>query len=113
MDDEARAGEDRSELLKRQLREQREALRHERHLRVRIQKARQAEREWTRELREQVLRSYRREEGTGDVHELVLEVATRLSQAKCGLLLSKRDTDGDGRLDLVCHVGFRNDPVDS
>jgi diguanylate cyclase (GGDEF)-like protein len=120
MDERARALEeavrvsaDRGELLERQLQEQREALRHEQRLRLRIERARQAEREWTRELREQVLRSYRTGGGTGDLHELVLEVATRLSQAERGLLLSKRDADGDGRLDLVCHSGFRNDPADS
>ena len=108
-----RASDERSERLERQLREQREALRHEQRLRMRIEKARQAEREWTRELREQVLRSYRSERGPGDLHELVLEVATRLSQAQRGLLLSKRDDDGDGNLDLVCHVGFSHDPADS
>jgi len=113
LEEAARASDDQGELLKRQLREQREALRHEQRLRLRVERARQAEREWARELREQVLRSYRSGGGTGDVHELVLEVATRLSQAKCGLLLSKRDADGDGRLDLVCHSGFRNDPADS
>jgi diguanylate cyclase (GGDEF)-like protein len=110
MDERARAAEQR---LQRQLEQQREALRHERRLRVRIERARQAEREWTRELREQVLRVYRSGQGSGDVHELVLEVATRLSQAKCGLLLSKRDGDGDGQHDVVCHTGFRNDPGDS
>ena len=117
MDERARALEEAArvsgERLERQLQEQREALRHEQRLRLRIERARQAEREWTRELREQVLRSYRTGGGTGDLHELVLEVATRLSQAECGLLLSKRDADGDGRLDLVCHSGFRNDPADS
>jgi diguanylate cyclase (GGDEF)-like protein len=117
MDERARVLEEAArvsgERLERQLQEQREALRHEQRLRLRIERARQAEREWTRELREQVLRSYRTGGGTGDLHELVLEVATRLSQGECGLLLSKRDADGDGRLDLVCHRGFRNDPADS
>jgi diguanylate cyclase (GGDEF)-like protein len=113
LEEAARASDDRGERLDRQLREQREALRHEQRLRLRIERARQAEREWARELREQVLHSYRTGRGTGDLRELVLEVATRLSQAELGLLLSKRDADGDGRLDLVCHRGFRNDPADS
>jgi diguanylate cyclase (GGDEF)-like protein len=113
MEEEARANDERGELLKRQLREQREALRHEQRLRLRVERARQAEREWARELREQVLRTYRSGGGSGDLHELVLEVATRLSHAECGLLLSKRDADADGMLDLVCHRGFRNDPTDS
>jgi diguanylate cyclase (GGDEF)-like protein len=109
----ARVSGEREELLERQLRDQREALRHEQGLRLRVERARQAEREWARELREQVLRMYRSQGPSGDVRELVLEVAMRLSEAKCGLLLSKRDADGDGRLDVVCHSGFRNDPADS
>jgi diguanylate cyclase (GGDEF)-like protein len=113
LEEAGRASNDRCERVERQLREQREALRHEQRLRLRIERARQAEREWTRELREQVLRSYRSGAGTGDLHDLVLEVATRLCQAECGLLLSTRDADGDGRLDLVCHRGFRNDPAES
>jgi diguanylate cyclase (GGDEF)-like protein len=110
MDERARATEQR---VRRQLDEQRESLRRERLLRVRVERARQAEREWARELREQVLRTYRGGHGSDDLHELVLDVAVRLSQARCGLLLSKSDRDGDGRLDLVCHIGFRNDPTRS
>jgi len=113
MDERARAGDDRADLLERQLREQREALHHEQRLRLRVERARQAEREWARELREQVLRSYRTGGRPDDLHELVLDVATRLTQAQRGMMLSKRDTDGDGRLDLVCHTGFRNDPAES
>jgi diguanylate cyclase (GGDEF)-like protein len=113
LEEATRASDDRRERLERQLREQREALRSEQRLRMRIDRARRAEREWTRELREQVLRSYRSEKGPGDLHELVLEVATRLSQAQRGLLLSRSDADGDGKLDLVCHVGFRHDPAGS
>lgn len=113
LEETARANGERGEQLERQLREQAEALRREQRLRVLVERARRAEREWARELREQVLRSYRGGGESGDLHELVLEVATRLSQAECGLLLSKRDTDGDSRLDLVCHRGFRNDPTDS
>ena len=90
LEEAARVSDDRGELLKRQLLEQREALRHEQRLRLRVERARQAEREWTRELREQVLRMYRSQGGSGDLRELVLEVAMRLSQAKRGLLLSKR-----------------------
>jgi diguanylate cyclase (GGDEF)-like protein len=109
----AEANADRAEVLERRLREQREALRHEQRLRMRVERARQAEREWTRELREQVLHMYRSGQASDDLHELVLEVAMRLSQAKRGLLLSKRDADRDGRLDLVCHRGFRSDPASS
>ncbi len=56
---------------------------------------------------------YRSHGASADLKELVLEVAVRLCQAERGLLLSKRDGDGDGRLDLVCHTGFQNDPSES
>jgi HD-GYP domain-containing protein (c-di-GMP phosphodiesterase class II) len=120
MDERARAlegagreSEEQVALLQRQLREKREALKHEQQLRLRVERARQAEREWSRELREQVLHMYRHQGEHGDLRELVLEVAVRLTQAERGLLLSKGDADGDGRLDLICHSGFRSDPADS
>ena len=88
----------------------------ERGLRARLQRAHKAEREWTRELRDQLSRMYR-EQGalahTGDVREMVLQVALKLVEAEKGLLLSREDADGDGELDLVCHIGFDADPGDS
>jgi diguanylate cyclase (GGDEF)-like protein len=112
--EEAHGGiEERAELLERQLREQRELLGQERQLRLRVERARQAERAWSSELRGQVMHLYRSHGTSVDLKDLVLEVAVRLSQAERGLLLSKRDGDGDGRLDLICHRGFQNDPSES
>jgi diguanylate cyclase (GGDEF)-like protein len=83
---------------------------------TRLESARQAEHEWNRELREQVVRMDR-ERGllgdTHDVHALVLHIAVTLLEAEKGILLSRVDEDGDGDLDLVCAEGFENDPRDS
>ncbi len=95
------------------IRELQDALERERRLRLRTERARQAEREWSRELREQVLTMYRSRGPSGDLRELVLQVALQLTDAERGLLLAQRDGDGDGLLDLVCHVGFRRDPGES
>ena len=102
--------------LEGRLRGQQEALRHEQHTRLRVERARQAEREWARELRQQVLAMHRRQQALGDtddIRELVLRVAIELVGGEKGLLLSRGDRDHDGRLDLVTHRGFDNDPADS
>jgi len=98
------------------LREREETLDHERSLRERVQRARTAEREWTRELREQLSRMHR-ERGalasTDDVPTLVLHTAVTLLDARKGLLFSREDADGDGALDLVRWEGFDADPRES
>ena len=102
--------------LESRLRERQEALRHEQRTRLRVERARQAEREWARELREQVLALHRRQGAMGDtddIRELVLRIAIELVGAEKGLLLSRRDRDHDGRLDLISHRGFEHDPADS
>src|SRR5215207_1137694 len=102
--------------LESRLRERHEALRHEQHTRLRVERARQAEREWARELREQVLALHRRQGTMGDtddIRELVLRIAIELVGAEKGLLLSRRDRDHDGRLDLITHRGFEQDPAES
>ena len=84
--------------------QQRAALTHERQLRMRTESARQAEREWSRELREQVLRMYK-ERGTArhlGPHVPELDWTSTSRGAKRGLLLAQRDEDGDGKLDLIC-----------
>jgi diguanylate cyclase (GGDEF)-like protein len=98
------------ESLRDQLEEQRAALTRERQLRLGSERARRAEREWTRELREQVMTMYRSRGPSGDLRDLVLQIAIELSGAEKGLLLSQRDADRDGNLDLVCHRGFERDP---
>jgi diguanylate cyclase (GGDEF)-like protein len=99
--------------IKGRLEAQRTEITRERQLRLRTERARQAEREWSRELREQVVNMYRSRGPSGDVHELVLEIAIQLSGAEKGMLLSQHDGDGDGRLDLVRHRGFQHDPAAS
>ena len=99
-----------------QQRRQEEEHRRELQLRARLERAHTAEREWARELREQVSRLHR-EKGalgySGDVRELVLQTAVRLVEADRGLLLSREDQDGDGDFDMVCSTGFTSDPAHS
>ena len=108
--------EDRERELRSEAQKRDKELSQERSLRQRVQHAHQAEREWTRELRSQVLRLHR-EHGalahTGDVRAMVLQVALELVEANKGILLSRKDRDGDGMLDFVCHRGFENDPTES
>lgn len=88
----------------------------ERRTRAKIQRARTADRDWSRELRGQIAQLHRDSGPLGrseDVRELVLEVSMRLAEADKGLLLSREDGDGDGKLDLVCHKGFDHDPTES
>ncbi len=80
----------------------------EREARLRTERARRAEREWGRELRQQVAAMHRGQ--SRGPRELVLETAIELSGARRGLLLAQEDRDGDARLDLVCHRGFEGDP---
>jgi diguanylate cyclase (GGDEF)-like protein len=95
----------------------RTALHEERQRRLRVDGARRAEREWSSELRRQVMELQRDHsvlgDDTGDVRELVLRVAVDLADAEKGLLLAQADEDADGDLDLVCYVGFDNDPEHS
>ena len=93
----------------RELRAEREAL-------ARTERARQAEKEWNRELRNQVATMHRERGLLGDTHDvraLVLHIAVTLLEAEKGMLISHRDDDGDGDLDVVCAEGFENDPRDS
>jgi diguanylate cyclase (GGDEF)-like protein len=102
--------------LEGRLRERQGALFREQHARIRAERARKVEREWTRELRAQVLALHRRQGAIGDgddVRELVLRIAIELVRAEKGLLLSRADRDHDGRLDLVTHSGFEHDPTAS
>ncbi|MEA2496450.1 MAG: hypothetical protein QOJ29_4361 [Thermoleophilaceae bacterium] len=95
---------------------QAEWLERERRLAEQLGQARKTEHDWNRELRREVskLQAERGVLGrSDDIRELVLATAMRLVDARKGLLLSREDGDGDGRLDLVASHGFRNDPAAS
>jgi diguanylate cyclase (GGDEF)-like protein len=79
----------------------------------RLAHARDLERRWNHELRER-LYELQQERGllgdTSDVRELVLHLALTLLGAQKGMLISRRDENEDGDLDLVCAEGFEHDP---
>jgi diguanylate cyclase (GGDEF)-like protein len=97
-------------------RRHRDDVQRERARRSHLENARDAEREWNRELRRQVVDMHRERGLLGDTHDvraLVLHIAVTLLEAEKGMLISRADSDGDGDLDLVCSEGFENDPRDS
>jgi HD-GYP domain-containing protein (c-di-GMP phosphodiesterase class II)/GGDEF domain-containing protein len=78
----------------------------------RLEAARRAEHSHARKLRSELSRvaSERGPLGrTDDIPELVLRLATSLLEADKGLLLSRRDEDRDGDLDLLAAEGFEDD----
>ncbi|HEY2637996.1 MAG TPA: GAF domain-containing protein, partial [Solirubrobacteraceae bacterium] len=109
----AAAAERHAESAEERARHAEELQRHAAAARTRAERARAIEREWNRELRDQLGRLYRERRSladTGDVRELVLHTAIALLEAEKGVLLARRDADGDGRLDLVAAAGFAEDP---
>jgi diguanylate cyclase (GGDEF)-like protein len=99
------------ELVETRTRLQRE-LDEERQLRERLERCREKEHEWERELRRQVIEAHQEMGLLGDPRDLrtlVLRVAVELVGAKKGVLLARTDGDGDGHLDLVAQEGFRGD----
>lgn len=102
-----RAAEERDRLQERLSAEQR--------ARQRVERARRAEREWTQELRSQVIRMHHQHGALSDpddVPSLVLQTALALLDADKGLLLAREDGATD-RLSVVRHRGFDHDPEDS
>jgi HD-GYP domain-containing protein (c-di-GMP phosphodiesterase class II) len=85
----------------------------ERRTRLQLERSRQAERAWARELRSQVV-SLHQSHGAltraDDTRELVLRIAIDVLDAGKGLLLTR---NGDGGLRLACAEGFDHDPGES
>ncbi|MDQ4071972.1 MAG: HD domain-containing protein [Actinomycetota bacterium] len=90
-----------------------ERLEEERRTSSRLGEARRAEREYSRQLRAELSRVVS-ERGllgrTDDIPQLIVRLAVSLLEADKGLLLSRRDRDGDGDLDLLASEGFAEDP---
>jgi diguanylate cyclase (GGDEF)-like protein len=90
-------------------------LNREREARARAEAARRTEREWNRELREQVVHAHRHQGILGeadDLEALVLHIATTLLEAEKGALFTRHGEGTDG-LQITCSEGFENDPRDS
>ena len=93
-----------------------ERLERERRSASRLMEARAADRHYVSELKNEMSR-VSAERGplgrTDDVPQLILRLATTLLEAEKGLLLSRRDKDSDGDLDLLAAEGFGEDPEHS
>jgi HD-GYP domain-containing protein (c-di-GMP phosphodiesterase class II) len=104
------------ERLREESRERGLALARQRELAARLEHSRRIEREWSRELRDQLARAGAKEGSPArgdDVRGLVLRAAISLCEAEKGLLLARDDGDGDGDLDLAVSQGFVHDPEGS
>ncbi|MEA2428390.1 MAG: hypothetical protein QOF37_2018 [Thermoleophilaceae bacterium] len=91
-------------------------LKREREGRLRAEAARRSEREWNRELREQVVHAHRARGLLGDTDDLkalVLHIATTLLDAEKGVLLQREGSGEDAGLEVTCAEGFDNDPRES
>ena len=96
--------------------EARSELESEREKATALRRSNDEQRRWNRELSAKLNELYRKEGvlgGRGDVASLVLRVAMSLLGAEKGLMLSRKDEDGDGNLDVVSHEGFDADPTGS
>ena len=81
-----------------------------------LQRARRAEHDWNRELRQRIAVLQHERGALGDASDtaaLVLRTALSLLEAEKGLLLSREDEDSDGDLDLLASDGFEHDPEHS
>jgi diguanylate cyclase (GGDEF)-like protein len=114
-DDAASARRGREELQTR-LENAEGSLGRERYLRQRAEQARRVESDWRRDLHAEVLKLSRERGSLGDPSDIpgmVLRLARTMLGAEKGLLLSRRDEDADGKLDLLAAEGFEHDPTDS
>jgi HD-GYP domain-containing protein (c-di-GMP phosphodiesterase class II) len=110
-----RAHAARVEELEGQIRQRTAAVERQRELLRGLQRSRQAEREWNRELRGQVQRLHRQggDVSREDVLTLVLRATMGLVGARKGMLLARDDGDGDGRLDVGAAIAFEHEPAES
>src|SRR4051794_1614988 len=102
--------------LESELADTRAKLDRERQSRARAEAARRVEREWNRELREQVVNAHRDRGLLGDsddLEALILHIATTLLDAEKGVLFQRHGSDGDARMEVTCAEGFENDPRES
>jgi HD-GYP domain-containing protein (c-di-GMP phosphodiesterase class II) len=100
--------------LESRVRELEERLGEERALRSRAELARQAEREWGRELQARIWQLHREGGSLGDpddVRGMLLRIAVTLLEAGKGMLMVRSGEDGP--LELACSEGFENDPTGS
>jgi HD-GYP domain-containing protein (c-di-GMP phosphodiesterase class II) len=100
--------------LESRLRESKRELGRERYLRMRSERALQAEKDWRQGLHREVMRLARERGSLGDpsdVPSMVLRLARTLVGAEKGLLFSRQD--GGEELELVAAEGFEHDPKDS
>jgi len=118
-DEARREGEAERERLQRQLQSERDRRRREQAERSgqheQMVRAWRGEREFNRDLRGQIERMQRAHGVLGrhdDVRKMVLELTMSLVDADKGILLSARETPGDGH-EVVCFLGFDNDPRES
>src|SRR3954453_6728298 len=99
-----------------ELEELRRRLAREREAHARTERARRLEREWNRELREQVMHLHH-ERGmlgdTSDIRALVLHIAVTLLDAEKGMLLQRSGSNGSSRLEVTYSEGFESDPSES
>ena len=102
--------------LESQVKELESTIGNERSLRTKVEKSRDSDRKWSRQLRAQFSQLHSTRSVLGghrDIPALVLHTAVTLLGAEKGLLLSREDADHDGKLDLAASEGFANDPDDS
>lgn len=84
--------------------------------RARMERGWRSQRDWNRELREQVLRLHHEHGVLGrfdDVRQMILHVTLTLVEGEKGMLLTRPHADAEGPFTVVCAEGFEHDPQQS